>query len=240
MIDQHNFDWKLTNVPLCIFIPNYGRGSYIRNSLWQFKTQTNIENYKIIIGNDGIHEDFSDLKHLNVEYFTFQREKKLSRNGCFIRNFFIKRAECTNIYQKDPETIIQVTQEGYDWIDEYTKIKNMAVRAEKTTDINSCVFKTETSNSDISYRVHWGCLLPLQWLKEFPYCEDFELYGYEDTMMYYTIRQNFGAWYLDSGLHISHIGHEVPLSTYSEVNRMAEVYKNITRTPYNKKEWGNG
>lgn len=237
MITQYNFNWNCTNNELCILIPNYGRGSYIRNTLWQFKTKLSIDNFKIVIINDGLHEDFSDLEPFNVRYFTFQRNDVSERNGCFVRNYFIKRAKCRNLLQKDPETILQPIIKGYDWIKEYSSITGQNIRPKYTLDINNSVFDIQTVDKNISYRVHWGCLMPLEWLKMSPYREEFHLYGYEDTTMYYEIKKLFGDWSLDDNLIVHHLSHPVNTKIYSDVHKMGELYNNFIP---NNKEWGEG
>lgn len=239
MITQENFDWDCTNKSLCILIPNYGRGSYIRNTLWQFQTNCPKEDYNIVIINDGLHEDFSDLAHLNINYFTFIRPTNHCRNGCFVRNYFIKRAKCKNLFQKDPETVLQRMYEGYDWVLEYSKRENLHMRPGHTLDVNFCPLEIQSVHPNVSHRVHWGCSIPLEWLKQFPYSEAFDLYGYEDTELYFRIRNNFGTWNIDNSLAAIHLGHQVANHIYSDVNQMAKVYNNITYMGTNK-DWGNG
>ncbi len=107
MITEKDFDWSLTNRKLVIFLPNWGRGDYIRRTVRTIKTTVPKEDWIVLVANDGLHEDLSDLKDLNVVYFTFQRENTSERNGCFIRNFVIKRLQSVLVFSKDPEIVIE-------------------------------------------------------------------------------------------------------------------------------------
>ena len=104
-----DFDWSLTDRELVIFIPNWGRGDYIRKTVEAMKTNVPHDKWIIIIGNDCEHEDLSDLKDQNVVYFTFgiDRTRPQDRGGGFIRNMVIKRSLSRWFFQRDPEIIIE-------------------------------------------------------------------------------------------------------------------------------------
>lgn len=109
LVKYEDFDWSLTDRELVIFIPNWGRGNYIRKTIEVMKTSVPHDKWIIIIGNDCQHEDLSDLKDHNVVYFTFDanRERPQDRGGGFIRNMVIKRSLSRWFFQRDPEIVIE-------------------------------------------------------------------------------------------------------------------------------------
>lgn len=104
-----DFDWSLTNRELVIFIPNWGRGDYIRSTVSAMETRVSRDKWIIIVGNDCQHEDLSDLENQNVVCFTFggDRDRSQDRGGGFIRNMVIKRSHSHWFFQRDPEIIIE-------------------------------------------------------------------------------------------------------------------------------------
>jgi hypothetical protein len=245
MINQNNFDWSVTKKDLSIFIPNYGRGQYIRNLLDQFATKASIRDYSIVIGNDGIHEDFSDLADRNIFYFTLERENTNPRNGCFIRNFFIKRCKSHKIFQKDPETEIRPNT-GYDWINEYINYvdNSLFIRPSYTLDLGTIPHKIENVYANVPHRVHWGFLSSVERLQYIRgYDQDFTQYGYEDTDLYYRLQYCCGDFKLDKNLLVIHHPHPIDPNVYQEVNNMATLFyrkspKNFIRN--SEDNWGNG
>jgi len=109
LIEFADFDWSLTNRELVIFIPNWGRGNYIRSTIAAMETSVPRDRWIIIVGNDCQHEDLSDLENQNVVFFTFDpdRNRPQDRGGGFIRNMVIKRSQSRWFFQRDPEIIIQ-------------------------------------------------------------------------------------------------------------------------------------
>lgn len=89
-----------------LFIPNHGRGDLVRFSIENIKTYIPNDRWLIIVGNDNVNEDFSDIADRNVRYFTIDVGSPSERSGSFIRNYFIKRCNARIIIQKDPEVII--------------------------------------------------------------------------------------------------------------------------------------
>jgi len=101
-----NFDWDVTERELVLFIPHFNRSNYIRKWLETFKTEIPTDKWIILIGNDGEHESFDDLKNRNVRYFTLPRKNATERNSSFIRNVAIKNCRSKLFYQKDPDVIV--------------------------------------------------------------------------------------------------------------------------------------
>ena len=233
-----NFDWSETNKPLAIFIPNRGRGNFIRDHFKQFEGYDPSQCI-IIVGNDGIDEDFSDLP--GVKSFTIMRYPNYDRNGCFIRNYFIKRCLSKNILQKDPETEL-IPYAGYDWLKEYCKSTNNIVRPYYTMDVDK-----EDDFKEVQYgtphRVHWGFLAPTSTLQSIRgYDEDFTHYGYEDTDLYRRLIFCNGSIVLDKNMVALHYPHEVDPSVYKEVNEMGRIFasKNPNQCIRNPNGWGEG
>lgn len=104
-----DFDWSLTNRELVIFIPNWGRGNYIRSTVAAMETSVPRNRWIIIVGNDCQHEDLSDLNDQNVVSFTFDpnRDRPQDRGGGFIRNMVIKQSQSRWFFQRDPEIVIK-------------------------------------------------------------------------------------------------------------------------------------
>lgn len=109
LVKFEDFDWSLTNRELVIFIPNWGRGNYIRQTIKTMETRVPYDKWIIIVGNDCQHEDLSDLESQNVVYFTFgaDRNRPQDRGGGFVRNMVIKRSHSRWFFQRDPEIIIE-------------------------------------------------------------------------------------------------------------------------------------
>jgi hypothetical protein len=233
-----DFDWAETNIPLVIFIPNRYRGKYIRDTFNQFGGR-DTKKCLIVIGNDGCDEDFSDLP--GVKQFSIMREPNHERNGCFIRNYFIKRCRAKNIFQKDPETEIVPTA-GFDWIDYCCKSTDNIVRPYYTMDIgNENDF--QEINIGISHRIHWGFSAPTQLLQSLRgYDEDFKKYGYEDTDLYKRLLFCNGSIIASKDMVALHHPHPIEPSVYHEVNEMAQIYyrKDPNKCERNPNGWGEG
>jgi hypothetical protein len=101
-----NFDWDITKRELCIFMPNYHDAKYTKFSLRQIRTEMPKDNYVVIVGNDNTDDNFEEFEDENVFFFSLKRPTKQSRNGCFIRNYVIKRCQSRRFFQKDGEVVI--------------------------------------------------------------------------------------------------------------------------------------
>ena len=103
---EKNFDWSITNRKLSIFMPSFHDQKLTECSIANIKTNISTKDYVIIIGCDNVEQNFDHLKSENTYYFKLIKEDKTPRNGCFIRNYFIKRCESDLILQKDAEVVI--------------------------------------------------------------------------------------------------------------------------------------
>lgn len=101
-----NFEWNMTKRKLCIFMPNYHDKKYTQFSIDNIKTTIPKDDYIIIVGNDGDYIDFDNMENENVFFFSLKRKEKTMRNGCFIRNYIIKRCQSDLFFQKDGEVVV--------------------------------------------------------------------------------------------------------------------------------------
>lgn len=107
MTTNRNFDWGQTQKDLLLIIPNYGRGKYIRKTIDNtINTSIPRDKWVILIINDGIEENFDDLKDKNVLYFTIERKSLHERGDAFGRNVAIKYGQSKLFSQKDPEIFL--------------------------------------------------------------------------------------------------------------------------------------
>lgn len=108
LITPEEFDWSITNRELVIFMPNWGRGEYIRKTVAKIETVVPLDKWIVVVINDRIHEDLSDLDGFkNTVYMTFGPERsKEGRGDSFMRNIAIKRCQSKWFFQKDPEIIV--------------------------------------------------------------------------------------------------------------------------------------
>ena len=107
--ETRNFDWGETRKKLCVFMPSFTFPELTEFSIQSIRTKVDPEDYIIIIGNDNIPHNWDHLKPLNVKFFTLLREgvpAGTPRNGCFIRNYFLKRAQCERYVMKDAEVVL--------------------------------------------------------------------------------------------------------------------------------------
>jgi len=108
MMTLDSFDWSITNRELVIFIPNWGRGEYVRQTVKTIDTMVPLNKWLVVVINDRIHEDLSDLDGFeNTVYLTFGPERTTEGRGdAFMRNVAIKRCQSKWFFQKDPEIIV--------------------------------------------------------------------------------------------------------------------------------------
>lgn len=251
-------DWGLTKRKICIFIPNFGRGKYIRATLDQFQTSLNRDDYLIVIGNDGIDEDFSDLADKNIVSFTLNREDKSARNGCFIRNYFIKNAQCDIIFQKDPETIMLTRH--YDWLQTLSMMEeNMIYRVGISHSFEQYptnmilsghdpllwIDKQEQIDHQKYYKLHHGFGIHLKTLQNIHgYDEEYRYYGPEDRDLWGRLINipNMRV-FVDMQVCIAHLYHSFdPFALTDKHKDMEEVFsrKIPTEIVRNGDNWGNG
>lgn len=102
---SQNFDWAETERKLVVFMPNHKVKEFVEFSISMIQTVLPDNDWLIVIGNDNCDDDFSHLYSKNVRFFTLHTKDEY-RNGCFIRNYAIKRCRSNLFFQKDGEVVI--------------------------------------------------------------------------------------------------------------------------------------
>lgn len=256
------FDFTCTKKPLVVFIPNYGRGDYIRKLVSQFKTSVPREYYQIVIGNDGIYENFDDLEEFNIKWFTLPRSNPTERNGCFIRNYFIKRCQSQYLFQKDPETLILSANLDliYDAINIAFKYPQFLIKPRITSSLSrltteqllSYPVKLENiiiDKEDMKFialhspeRMHYWFGCPTKTLQEVGYSEKICLYGPEDQEMWWALEQRKIDVCTINYWNAVHCWHTINSSVFHGLSSMHQIFEDIKtgKIERNNEVWGNG
>lgn len=255
------FDFTLTNKPVVIFIPNFGRKAYIDLLKEQFYTEADPKDYVIVIGNDGIDDNFDNLKDLNVVSFNISRFPE-ERNGAFIRNYFIKNCQGKYLYQKDPEILVSAHKDPVNCLVEAgKKYPDFVLRPKFTASINqintSHIFDMGTVRNfipplddvkeipiDSPERIHYLFGAPVPLLQKMRgYSEDFTSYGPEDRDMFNRLIKSEVVIGQQQGWLATHFYHPVTEKVYENLKDMHlversqdqnSIYRNLDRS------WGNG
>lgn len=238
MITEKNFDWNITNKRLVIFCPNWGRGQWLRHTVRTIDTEIPKDEWLILVCNDGIHEDLSDLEKYNVKYFTFERENKSERNGCFIRNYVIKRLQSHRVFIKDPEIIIRgdFIKEVLECNREFYRLGGYAYKVnEKATfmymqgkySIQDCL--NNSSKTPIlpgqHMNMHYGYSMITKLLQDMNgYDEDFSISPYyEDQDIFYRFLAMGIFPFMSNNCYPIHLWHEMKFfPNEPETKRMYE------------------
>ena len=252
-INQHNFDWAVTERELVIFVPNYRRKLLFDHTIKEMYTEVPTKDWIIIIGNDGVHEDHSDLEEFNVKYFTLERPDTSERNGNKIRNFCIKRCKSKWLFQRDPEILYR-----HDYIAtvlKHSKPKQMlrcgdVMQLTKRATEHSLARKIDrlfegtcrTVNPKDHTFMHYGCCLSTELLQSIHgYDECFTTWGYEDTDLFHRLQHTNCESFCLTDLQAIHMWH--PPTSDGHILREREVlYKKLDpkKIIRNGEDWGNG
>ncbi len=259
-INQDNFDWSVTQKELVIFIPNFKRKHLIIPTLMRWKTSIPQDKWIILVVNDGIHENLSDLANYNVVYFTFERNPG-ERNGCMIRNYVIKRVQSRLLMSKDPEVILH----GEDCLVNVMKIEGQVYRASRAIELMEPDTPKILRNNDLDistlshkreYPVkeechegfHFCYTATTNLLKHLRgYDEDYVRgYGYEDVDMLHRLRKQTNIK-LDDKVWAMHIWHPRRAKFLKTVADNGQIYQDKIES-FNSgilianpnTEWGNG
>jgi GT2 family glycosyltransferase len=243
MITLDNFNWSITNRKLVIFIPNWGRGEYIRKTVKTIQTKVPRDKWLVIVINDRIHEDLSDLKDDNVLYLTFGPDRVgLGRGDGFARNIAIKRCQSEWFFQKDPEII--VTGDFINSIlncptDMY-RLSGPAQKTRKNTSqkflqgdatIEDCSEDAENHpiNPNQFVYFHFGFAVKTDILRNMRgYDEDYKKMYCADRDLYMRLMAQGVTPTFDPGCHPIHLWHEVPWFPNSPQTRVDyEEMKNL-------------
>jgi len=242
------FDWSVTDRKIVVFIPNYSRKSFLVESMKYFHTGLDEKDYIVVVGNDGIEEDFSSLGWKNVVSFTLHRTPPSVRNGGFIRNYFIKRCQSEYVFQKDPEVVIAA-----DFLaqtvasDNITRCGRQRILAQAETEglISGRIpiEQLQQRAAGIGHAptfIHYGFGIKTSTLQQMRgYDERFLYYGYEDTDLYNRlVRQGYKMDY-PQNLCALHMWHVPMMRGMVETQR---VYDNEAGHSFiaNPNGWGEG
>lgn len=264
MITHTNFDWSLTDRELVIFMPNWGRGHFVRKTVEVMNTKIPKDRWVIIVGNDYTHEDLSDLEDQNVFSFTYKpgEPRRKERGGGYIRNIAIKRSKSKWFFQRDPEVVIE-----HDWIAnilnceaDFYRLSGPAYRVKRTitekfmndnATINDCKNDSElipiNPNNFVFFNMAFGIRTKiLQDMRGYDenhwgtYCYDRDLYVR-------LMAQNLQVT-ADPECHPIHLWHETPsfpdtkqtIAEYEEMKRLFATKdpKNFIRNLCGS--WGEG
>lgn len=263
MITHKTFDWSITNRDLILLVPNFGRGNYIRRVLDSLiKTVVPSDKWMILVANDSIHEDFSDLEAKNLHYFTFDRSPPWERGDAFMRNIVIKYGQSKMLAQKDPELFYtgDFIKGCFDHPEVLYRCGGLSYSCEKKdTDlyfsgkINAEELQKRTHEHQIDERSyvcwHFGHCAPMEAFRKLGgYDEDFKTYGYVDADMHNRLMKSGLAQYFDQNCRPIHLWHPKP-QVYTDTEDKKRFRNNTIL--YNKKrgegivrnegvEWGEG
>lgn len=247
MTTNRNFDWGQTQKDLLLIIPNYGRGKYIRKTIDNtINTSIPRDKWVILIINDGIEENFDDLKDKNVLYFTIERKSLHERGDAFGRNVAIKYGQSKMLAQRDPEILYtnDFIKNVFDHQDVLWRCGGTAylTKQEATNQYlnnNLSIWQLiETSTKfPITERFvyyHFGHSAPLEYFKRLNgYDEDFKFYGFVDTNMWDRLMKSGLKQYIDKNIQPIHLWHEKPkFNSYPKDIKNYEKMRNL----YNNKQ----
>lgn len=249
-----NFDWSQTQNKICVFIPNYKRSKYLEITIGYMQHQNPSDDIVYIIGNDTIDLGTNQVyrKFHNCFQFTIDREPDTSRNGCFVRNYFIKRCQSQWILQKDPECLL-VGQNN--WLSSLSLTdENGFYRATQVEMLDenktNHIFngqKPELNPEEVDlnkhFHIHHCLLTPTKILQQMHgYDEDFKFYGPEDLDMWQRLlASGLNQHGLDVlSLHLYHPRDVHFLNnTHYEMDALLRT-KNPHKVIRNNEDWGNG
>lgn len=250
-----DFDWSQTDVELLFIIPNYGRGDYIRKTIDNtLNTSVSKDKFVVLIINDGIHEDFSDLKDKNVLYFTLERNPACERNGGFSRNVAIKYSQSKLLAQRDPEILftgdfIAGCFNNPNVLYRCGGIAHITKQDQKNKFFGGIIDEKELIQTSIKFPIlehqyvywHYGHCLPISYFKKINgYDEDFTLYGPEDHDMYDRLIKCELQPFFDKQCSPIHLWHGVPNTSHED---MKNVYRQKQKESIIRNigiDWGEG
>lgn len=256
---QQNFDWPLTNREFLLYIPNFSRKHLLIPTLKRFKTSINRDRYLILIVNDGLHEDMSDLEQeFNLKWFTFERDPANERNGCMIRNFVIRRCQSKWLCTKDPEIIIEgdIVSKILGLEDVVYRPSGMIELFEQDTqkiiddpflDLTKLrILRQWEASHKVNQSFHAGCCIRTQKLKDMGgYNEEYrDGYGYEDWSMLERLKKSGTPVVVDKDISTYHIAHPIIRKFHKTIESNRLIYeqdlKQLNTMANSGIEWGNG
>jgi len=258
--NQDNFDWGITNTDVVLYIPNFGRKKFLEPTLKAIKTDLPLDKWMILVVNDGVHEDLSDLEHFNLRYFTFDRgENPSERNGCMIRNFVLKRLQSRIVATRDPEIFMDgndYLQKIYNLDDQVFRPGCMVELAEPETpkilsgnygELSGLAYRTRHKVTPENHRAfHAGFAVRTQTLVDMGgYDEGFkDYYGYEDVDLLIRLQRSNASIIVDNSITAYHIWHMRKNKFLKTVRKSGTIFEQRQRQAKiianEGIEWGQG
>jgi len=260
-VNQHNFDWSITNRDIVLYIPNFKRKHLLLPTLCQMQTSLPKDKWIILVVNDGPHEDMSDLAlKFNITYFTFEREPAKERNGCLIRNYIIKRVQSRVLATRDPEIFIT----GDNYLIKLSEMEDIIYRPHEMVElqepetpkiiaspnINLLCLKTRAvhklTNPMEPRAFHAGVAVYTKRLIDIGgYDEDFvNFYGWEDIDILHRLVQSNAEIFVDNNVNTYHVWHPRKMKFLKTVRDNQLIYQNKRDRNIiianQGKAWGNG
>jgi hypothetical protein len=264
-----NFDWDITNRKLCVFMPNYHNPEYTKFSIQQIKTEVPTDDYVVIVGNDNVDVSFEEFEKDNVFFFTLKREEVGMRNGCFIRNYALKRCQSSRFLQKDGEVVIlgDFVKNCLEWktpwragniyvlTDPQTRnymksgntkfIDNPTHKVRQifpeSADIVKDMILKANGGLNLSTYFHYAYCADTSVLKDISgYDEDFTYYGFEDSDMFCRLYSLGHRIIPDHSCSAVHLCHPRNDIDIPRVERMKEIYTSKTPGDVNRNPGGWG
>jgi len=257
-VNQDNFDWSLTNREVVIAIPNFGRRHLMFPTIVGMQTSIPRSDWLILIVNDRVHEDFSDWEDRNVAYFTMERPSSKERNGCFIRNYYIKRMQSRILIQKDPE----VFPWGVDLVKTCMGLNGSFYRAgfgvnlkpgrtrailrapkRELAKINFGIKPKKAVKQGNNKFFHYVYGAETRVLQDIHgYDEDYVEFGWEDLDMYKRLKRMAMKEIIDKKCLAIHLWHKRYATEQPSLNRMERIFRSKSASDFvrNPVSWGEG
>ena len=226
----------------------------------QMETALPRDKWLVLVVNDGLHEDLSDLSEFNLAYFTFERTPATERNGCMIRNYVLQRLQSRVVGTRDPEIFIK----GGDYFSSLANMEDIIYRpcsmvelqepmtpkilADPMIDVTElpsrAIHKLRTPSEPRAF--HAGVAALVERFRQLGgYDEEFaDHYGYEDIDM---LRRLIGSGIdtiVDPKVQTYHVWHPRKakfLKTVRQNGRLFEHKQKFgTLIANSNKEWGEG
>ncbi len=261
LVTHKTFDWSLTNRDLVIFMPNWGRGDYIRQTVQTIQTSIPRNRWIVIVANDRRHEDLSDLEEYNTYYFTFPHDDQAGRGDAFMRNIMIKYGQNQLLFQKDPEIIIEgdFIKSCLEHPDKLWRVAGNAMKIRST--ITQKYMGGKATLQDCKQNcdripiieakhvfMHFGFCVSRQFLQDMHgYDEDYKHMYCADRDLWYRMIARGLPQHMNTNFPPIHLWHEVPWfpDTPENIRRYDEMKtifanKNPSAWLRNPQEWGEG
>lgn len=264
--EADQFDWDLTDRKVMLLVPNYGRKKLLSPTIKHLETSLAKKDWGVLIANDGLVDDFSDIESDNIFCINYRRPNpEKPRNGLFIRNYCLRRMQSELVFQKDPEIIIHgdfflraVMSEADAFrprkIIRLSQSESKAYRSNQKFPKDPPVHdirkhakadftKTNLIDSKLAYFFHYLYGIRLNILKSIRgYDEDFKQFGKEDKDLFGRLTHMNLNWYVDELTVAYHMHHATEDNHRGKAAKMGNIFKekDPKQTVRNNLDWGSG